>query len=127
MINIFIFVNLNSNSLFLFYLNLNSIESNQIKIEIQILSRHNFTSTTIHPLRRHKNPFMLVLGALLLNLLGCGNAQGACTTSISRVNTTVAGPVSVDLNPLTPADNNRLSVLNETVHQEWYFEPFSSD
>jgi hypothetical protein len=58
------------------------------------------------------NPSVLTLAVLLLNLLGCGNA-------------TAAGPVSSDLNPFTPVDNNRLWALNRAVHQEWYFNSFS--
>ncbi|KAE9362922.1 hypothetical protein N431DRAFT_288218, partial [Stipitochalara longipes BDJ] len=36
-------------------------------------------------------------------------------------------PVEINLDPLTPIDNNRLVALNGTVHQEWYFNSFSAD
>ena len=68
-----------------------------------------------------------LLAFLLLNVLGWSNAREGCSTSVTRANVTVDGPVNIDVEPLTPIDNNRLSALNGTAHQEWYFDSFSAD
>jgi hypothetical protein len=64
---------------------------------------------------------------LLLSIIHLSIAQGSCSTSVSRANITAHGPVNINLDPLIPIDNNRLSALNDTIHQEWYFDSFSID
>jgi hypothetical protein len=73
---------------------------------------------------------MLLLSAfsaLWLPLLATAHPAPACSTSTVTGFETVTGPVNIDTSPLTPFNTPKISPINQTAWEYWYFDAASSD
>lgn len=67
-------------------------------------------------------PFLLPLVGL-----STANAPAACSISNIPASALVSGPVSIDSSPLTPFHSPKLSAINATAWEYWYWDGVSTD
>lgn len=62
------------------------------------------------------------LSSLLLIPFAAAHPSATCSSSIMTGFSTVSGPVAIDTSPLTPFNTPKISALNETAWEYWYFD-----
>jgi hypothetical protein len=74
-----------------------------------------------------KMSLLLLLGAVLLPFIVASHPSPACTTDIVTGFESVQGPVSINTSPLDPFEVPKISAINQTAWEYWYFDSVSSD
>ncbi|TVY17456.1 Diels-Alderase ccsF [Lachnellula arida] len=70
---------------------------------------------------------LLLLSSALLLPIVASLASPACTTSLVTGFEAVQGPVTINTSPTDPFEVPKLSAINETAWEYWYFDAVSSD
>jgi hypothetical protein len=70
---------------------------------------------------------LFLLAAVVLPFIVASHPSPACTTNVATGFESVQGPVNINTSPLDPFEVPKLSAINETAWEYWYFDSVSSD
>ncbi|TVY34903.1 Diels-Alderase [Lachnellula subtilissima] len=71
--------------------------------------------------------YLLLLSSALLLPIVASFPSPACTTSLVTGFESIQGPVTINTSPTDPFEVPKLSAINETAWEYWYFDAVSSD
>lgn len=70
---------------------------------------------------------LCLLTVVILPFIVASHPSPACTTNLVTGFKSVQGPVTINTSPLDPFEVPKLSAINETAWEYWYFDSVSSD